>query len=378
MKKLFTSESVTCGHPDKVCDQISDAILDAYLTNDPTSKVAVEVCANHHEVIIMGEVSSKSTVDIEELVRKKIIEIGYDNDEFQFNGHTLPIRIDLQKQSPDIAQGVNQEETGAGDQGMVFGYATNETDSYLPLSIYYANQLARQLEKVRKEHILPYLRPDGKTQVTIEYDNRQAVRMENIVIAAQHHPDIDREKLRQDLIQYVIQPIIPSSLCDQKTNYYINETGRFVLGGPAADTGLTGRKIMVDTYGSYSRHGGGAFSGKDATKIDRSGAYYARYIAKNIVAAQLADELEIQVAYVIGRAQPISIAIDTHHTNHIEEEKILEIITKVFDFSPKNMIQELSLETPFYQQTTCYGHFGKDMPWEQLDKVAIIQELRKE
>ncbi len=373
MKKLFTSESVTCGHPDKVCDQISDAILDAYLSQDPYAKVAVEVCANRHEVIIMGEISSTAEVDIEEIARKTILHIGYDSDELNFNGNTIPIRIDLQKQSPDIAQGVNQEHTGAGDQGMVFGYATQETESYLPLPIYYAHQLAQQLEKVRREKIISYLRPDGKTQVTVEYENGKPIRIDSIVIAAQHNPNVTNDVMHQDIIENVINPVIPSHLLDSNTKYYINQTGRFVLGGPAADTGLTGRKIIVDTYGGYSRHGGGAFSGKDATKVDRSGAYYARYVAKNIVAANLAKEIEIQIAYVIGFDKPISIHIDTHHTNTIEEEKILDIMTKVFDFSPKNMITELSLQQPIYTKTTCYGHFGKNLPWERIDKVAEIQ-----
>lgn len=375
MKILFTSESVTSGHPDKICDQISDAILDAYLAKDKDARVACEVCANQKEVVIMGEITSKATVDIEKIARKTIIDIGYDREELQFNGNTIPIRIDLQKQSEDIALGVNRKVLGAGDQGMVFGYATDETESYMPTAIDYAHKLARQLEMVRKKKVLSYLRPDGKTQVTVEYENHLPKRIDSIVIAAQHEPEIDLATLQKDIKEKVIKPIIPSHLLDEKTHYYINQTGRFILGGPSSDTGLTGRKIMVDTYGSYSRHGGGAFSGKDATKVDRSGAYYARYVAKNIVAAHLAKQIEIQVSYAIGYEKPLSIFIDTHQTNTIPEEKILKIIHQLFDFSPQNMMDELSLCQPIFQKTTCYGHFGKDLPWEKLDKVDKIKEL---
>ncbi len=375
MKKLFTSESVTSGHPDKICDQISDAILDAYLKQDKNSKVACEVCAHKNGILIVGEVSSNSSIDIEKIARNKILEIGYNNDELEFNGNTIPITIHMNTQSSDIAIGIGKEEMGAGDQGMVFGFATKETESYLPMPIYYAHLLAKQLEYVRKENILPYLRPDGKTQVTVEYDNNKPIGIDSVVIAAQHSPNISLEQLQEDIKKEVIMKIIPNSLLNKNCKYYINTTGRFVLGGPAADSGLTGRKIMVDTYGGYSRHGGGAFSGKDATKVDRSGAYYARYVAKNIVAASLAEEIEIQVAYAIGYSEPVSISINTHGTNHIDEEKILTIIKQVFDFSPKNMIQELNLTSPIYQDSTCYGHFGKDLPWEKLDKVDVIKNL---
>ncbi len=374
MKKLFTSESVTCGHPDKICDQISDAILDAYLKEDKEARVACEVCINRLEVIIMGEITSTANPDIESIVREKILEIGYDREELLFDGKTVPIRIDLQKQSPDIARGVNKKKLGAGDQGMVFGFATNETKEYLPLPILLAHKLAYRLEEVRRKKILPYLRPDGKTQVTVEYEGNRATKIDSVVIACQHDPSISLSKLKKDIQKEVIEKVIPSSLLSLDTKYYINQTGRFVLGGPASDTGLTGRKLMVDTYGSFARHGGGAFSGKDATKVDRSGAYYARYVAKNIVAAGLAEEIEIQVSYVIGYEEPVSIYLTTHHTNHIEEEKILEIIKKVFHFSPSHMIEELSLTTPLFSKTTCYGHFGKDLPWERLDKVKEIQE----
>ncbi len=375
MKKLFTSESVTSGHPDKLCDQISDAILDAYLKVDKNAKVACETCAHKEGILIMGEISSTSVVDIESIARNKIIEIGYDKEELEFNGKNIPIAIHIHKQSPDIAIGVNQKNIGAGDQGMVFGFATKETDNYLPMPIYYAHLLAKQLELVRKEKILPYLRPDGKTQVTVEYLDNKPYRIDNIVIAAQHDPNIMLKKLKDDIKREVILKVIPEKLLDENSKFYINSTGRFILGGPAADSGLTGRKIIVDTYGGYSRHGGGAFSGKDSTKVDRSGAYYARYVAKNIVAANLADEIEIQVAYAIGYSNPVSISIDTHQTNHIDEEKILTIIKQVFDFSLKNMIQELNLCEPIYQKTTCYGHYGKDLPWEKLNKVEIIKNL---
>ena len=377
MKKLFTSESVTSGHPDKICDQISDAILDAYLSQDKNAKVACEVCVHKNGVLIMGEVTSQNLVDIESIAREKIIEIGYDNDSLEFNGEKVPITIHMNTQSPDIALGVEKEDMGAGDQGMVFGYATNETDKYLPMPIYYAHALAKQLELARKKKILPYLRPDGKTQVTVEYENGIPKRIDSIVIAAQHNPDISLEKLKEDIKREVIFKIIPKKLLDEKSNYYINTTGRFVLGGPASDSGLTGRKIIVDTYGGYARHGGGAFSGKDASKVDRSGAYYARYVAKNIVAAALAKEIEIQVSYAIGYSKPVSISINTNGTNSIEEEKILAVIKQVFDFSPKHMITELKLDTPIYQETTCYGHIGKNLPWEKLDKIATIKEVLK-
>lgn len=377
MKKLFTSESVTSGHPDKICDQISDAILDAYLSQDKNAKVACEVCVHEKGVLIVGEITSKCLIDIESIAREKITSIGYDNDTLEFNGKKVDITIQMNTQSPDIALGVEKEDIGAGDQGMVFGYAIAETENYLPMPIYYAHALAKQLELVRKNKTLPYLRPDGKTQVTVEYENDIPKRIDSIVIAAQHNPEISLKMLQEDIKREVILKVIPKNLLDEKSNYYINTTGRFVVGGPIGDSGLTGRKIMVDTYGGYARHGGGAFSGKDATKVDRSGAYYARYVAKNIVAANLAHELEIQVAYTIGQAKPVSICINTNNTNQIDEEKILTVIEQVFDFSPKNMIRELNLDTPLYQKTTCYGHFGKDLPWEKLDKVDTIKKVLK-
>ncbi len=378
MKKLFTSESVTSGHPDKICDQISDAILDAYLKEDENAHVACEVCANQKEVVIMGEIKSTASIDIEKIARKVILNIGYDRDELNFNGYTIPIRIDLQKQSPDIDKGVSKKKMGAGDQGMVFGYATDETECFLPLPIFYANALAKQLETVRKNGTIPYLRPDGKTQVTVEYQDDKPIRFDSIVIAAQHEPNIFPSTLENDVWKFVIEPILPKQFLDENTNFYVNTTGRFVLGGPASDTGLTGRKIMVDTYGSFARHGGGAFSGKDATKVDRSGAYYARYVAKNIVAANLAKKIEIQVSYAIGKSSPLSIFIETYGTNQIPEEKILKLIDTVFDFSPQNMIQELQLNKPIYAKTTCYGHFGKKLPWEKLDKVTILKKLAEQ
>ena len=380
MKKLFTSESVTPGHPDKLCDQISDNILDAYLNKDPFSRVACEVCAHKNGVVIMGEITSRGSVDIEKIVRDSIINVGYDNDELGFNGNNVKIDININKQSSDIAIGVDNSldlnDIGAGDQGMMFGYATNETDTYMPYPIYMANKLSNRLTQVFKDKTIKYLRPDGKTQVTVLYEDNKPKYIDTIVISIQHDP-INLEILKKDIKKYVIDEVIPSNMINKNTKIYINPTGRFVIGGPVGDSGLTGRKIIVDTYGGMCAHGGGAFSGKDSSKVDRSAAYYARYVAKNIVAANLCDKLEIQVSYAIGISKPISFYINTFNTNKIPEDEILEIINKVFNFKPSNIINELDLRKPIYHLTTCFGHFGKDnLPWEKLDKVDVIKSLK--
>ncbi len=379
MKKLFTSESVTPGHPDKLCDKIADMILDAYLKEDSSSRVAVEVCAHKNGIVVMGEVTSKAKIDIERIVRNTIIDVGYDNDNLGFNGNNVKVSININTQSNDIAMGVNTSSDskllGAGDQGMMFGYATDETENFMPYSIYLANKLSEKLYNAFKTKKIPYLRPDGKTQVTICYIDDLPKYVDTIVISAQHD-EIDLDTLRKDIKEKIIDKTIPKEMINENTKIYINPTGRFVLGGPIADSGLTGRKIIVDTYGGVCGHGGGAFSGKDYTKVDRSASYYARYVCKNIVASKICSKMELQVSYAIGMSKPVSLYINTYNTNKIPEDKILEIINKVFNFEPQNIINELELSKPIYHLTTCFGHFGKDnLPWEKLDKVEIIKSL---
>ncbi len=391
-KRLFTSESVTEGHPDKVCDAISDAILDACMAQDPMSRVACETASCTGFVLVTGEITTKANLDIPAIVRETVNEIGYNDAKTGFDGNTCAVMVALDKQSPDIAMGVDKaleakelkmsdeeiEAIGAGDQGMMFGYAANETDEYMPYPISLAHRLAKQLTAVRKDGTLKYLRPDGKTQVSVEYDeNGKPFRLEAVVCSTQHDEDVTQEQIHADIRKHVFDPILPAELVDENTKFFINPTGRFVIGGPHGDAGLTGRKIIVDTYGGYARHGGGAFSGKDCTKVDRSAAYAARYVAKNIVAAGLADKCEIQLSYAIGVAQPTSILVDTFGTGKVSDEKLVDIVRENFDLRPAGIIKMLDLRRPIYKQTAAYGHFGRndlDLPWEKLDKVDVLKK----
>jgi len=389
-RSLFTSESVTVGHPDKICDQISDAILDAILEKDPNARVACETSVTTGLVLVSGEISTSCYVDIPKIVRQTIKDIGYTRAKYGFDAETCAVLTSIDEQSPDIAMGVDQalekregsmtedeiEAIGAGDQGLMFGFACNETPELMPLPISLAHKLARRLHEVRVDGTLDYLRPDGKTQVTVEYEDDKPVRIDTIVVSTQHAEDVTLERIKNDILTHVVHPIVPAEMLDENTKYFINPTGRFVIGGPQGDAGLTGRKIIVDTYGGYARHGGGAFSGKDPTKVDRSGAYAARYVAKNIVAAGLADRCEVQLAYAIGVARPVSVRVDTFGTGKVDEEKLVEWVLKHFDLRPAGIIRSLDLRQPIYRQTAAYGHFGRndlDLPWERTDKAEILK-----
>ena len=387
MRRLFTSESVTEGHPDKICDQISDAILDAILAKDPNARVACETLATTGLIMVAGEITTNCYVDIDSIARETVRGIGYDRAKYGFDCDTCAVMTSLKGQSPDIAQGVDsafetreddKQDTGAGDQGMMFGFACDETEDYMPMPIYLAHKLTRRLSEVRKNGTLGYLRPDGKSQVSVEYDDDKVVRIDSIVISTQHNENISHQQMCEDIKKHVIEAVIPAELLDSQTKYYINPTGRFVIGGPQGDCGLTGRKIIVDTYGGYASHGGGAFSGKDPTKVDRSGAYAARYVAKNIVASKIAKKCEIEIAYAIGVAKPLSILVNTYGTGKISDDKIAELVKENFDLRPAAIIEKFDLKRPIYKQTAAYGHFGRndlDLPWEKLDMVHVFENL---